>query len=432
VTRGTLDTGRLAAGRQVGIALGRCIAMGARDFGDTCWGRQPLLSRAADLPASFDDLLDLDAADELLSRRGVRTPFVRIARNGEVLDSRQFTGPGGVGAEIADQVRDDQVARLFADGCTVVLQALHRTHPPVIDFVARLSAELGHPCQANAYLTPAAARGFGAHYDVHDVFVLQLSGRKHWMVHRPVHESPLRSQPWDRHRAAVAERAKTEPPVIDAVLEPGDAMYLPRGWLHSGIAQAEVSAHLTVGIHVLTRFALVEAVLAQLAETLAGEPELRHSLPLGIDAADPDQLAPHLDTVRAAVAEAAANSPAGAVSRRIRERVWSGGRPEPVPPLAHAQFLADLRASDTVRLRAGLGHRLRTTPDQLVLELGDRTITFPPGVAAPLAQLLSGRPVVVGGLPELDEPSRLVLVRRLVREGVLVPAAAAGGTIPPQ
>ena len=35
-----------------------------------------MLTRAADLPGSFDDLLTADAVDELISERGVRTPFV--------------------------------------------------------------------------------------------------------------------------------------------------------------------------------------------------------------------------------------------------------------------------------------------------------------------------------------------------------------------
>ena len=74
--------------------------------------------------------------------------------------------------------------------------------------------------------------GFDPHYDVHDVFVLQAAGQKRWIVHEPVHENPLPSQPWTDHRAAIAERVADEP-VIDAVLSPGDALYLPRGWIHS-------------------------------------------------------------------------------------------------------------------------------------------------------------------------------------------------------
>src|SRR6185503_13388978 len=179
----------------------------------------------------------LDGVDDLLSRRGLRTPFIRMAKAGQVLDSSSFTAPGGVGAEIGDQVRDDKVA------------ALYRTWPPVIDFCTRLAAELGHPVQANSYVTPPSSRGFSAHYDVHDVFVLQLAGRKHWTIHAPVLDDPLRDQPWGQRSAAVAAAAEQEP-VIDTVLEPGDALYLPRGWLHAATALGEVSAHLTVGSHV--------------------------------------------------------------------------------------------------------------------------------------------------------------------------------------
>jgi ribosomal protein L16 Arg81 hydroxylase len=245
-----VDAGRPTTDRPASASpLHRATGLAPDAFAERHWGRAPLLTRGAD-PEGFRDLLDLDAVDELLSRRGLRTPFLRLARNGSVVDSASFTGPAGVGAEIADQVRDDRVAALFADGTTVVLQALHRLWPPVIDFCSRLGAELGHPVQANAYVTPASSRGFSAHYDVHDVFVLQLAGRKHWTVHAPVHADPLRDQPWPTHAGAVAARARDDEPVIDTVLGPGDVMYLPRGWLHAATAQGEVSAHLTVGAHV--------------------------------------------------------------------------------------------------------------------------------------------------------------------------------------
>jgi hypothetical protein len=98
-----------------------------------------------------------------------------------------------------------------------------------------------------------------------------------------------------------------------------------------------------------------------------------------------------------------------------------------VRPLAHARFAADLRPSDSVRRRRGLKHRLRTGPEQLVLELPDRTIAFPTGVSAALDAVLGGDAVTVGALPGLDEPGQLVLVRRLLREGVVVPAGTGAG-----
>ena len=412
------EAGRPATAGVAGApsALNRLTGLDAAAFGAQHWAREPLLVRGAD-PGAFRDLLDLDGVDELLSSRGLRTPFLRLARNGSVVGSASFTGGAGAGAEIGDQVRDDKVGALFADGTTVVLQAVHRTWAPMISFATRLAAELGHPVQANAYVTPPSSRGFSAHYDVHDVFVLQLAGRKRWTVYAPVHPDPLRTQPWNDHADAVAARARDEPPVIDTELHPGDVLYLPRGWLHAATAGAQVTAHLTVGVHVVTRFALVEALLA----AVAGDQELRASLPLGIDVADPGQLGPHLQSVRTALVAALDRIDPQDVARRVRGRVWTGGRPEPVRPIAGAAFADGLAAGDLVRLRIGLRHRLTAGGDQLALELPDREITLPVQAEAALRAILDGERHRVGDLPGLDAADQLTLVRRLLREGVLVP-----------
>ncbi|MGW5053015.1 cupin domain-containing protein [Actinokineospora sp. NPDC004072] len=397
----------LAVGRG---ALARCVGVPAEEFAERVWGREPLLSTGV---SDFADLLTLDAVDELLSRRGLRTPFIRMARNGSVVGSGQFTGGGGVGAEVGDQVHDERVARLFAEGATVVLQGLHRLWPPLIDFAADLGAELGHPAQVNAYITPPSSQGFSAHYDVHDVFVLQVAGRKHWLVHEPVHPAPLRTQPWDHHAEAVAARAREEP-AIEATLGPGDALYLPRGYLHSARALGEVSAHLTIGVHVLTRYAIAEALLA-----LAGDDaDLRASLPLGIDAADPDQLG--VDAVVDALVKAIRGVDQRDVARVLRDRVWSGSRPAPLAPLAQAAAATTADVGTAVELRRNLRHRL-TVADRAVLEVPGNRLDLPAETAPALAALLAGRQVV-GDLPGLPAPDQVVLVRRLLREGVLVVA----------
>ena len=135
----------------------------------------------------------------------------RSAKAGSTLPNAAFTAPGGTGAGIADQVSDTKLTSLFAGGSTIVLQALHRVWPPVIDFCQQLASDLGHPVQANAYVTPPQNQGFDDHYDVHDVFVLQVAGRKRWSIHAPVHPSPLRDQPWTDRRDAVREAALQDP-----------------------------------------------------------------------------------------------------------------------------------------------------------------------------------------------------------------------------
>ncbi|MGY6653747.1 cupin domain-containing protein [Amycolatopsis sp. TRM77291] len=398
--------------------LSRLVGSDVEEFATRHWGREPLLRRTC---GDFGDLLDLDGVDEMLSRRGLRTPFLRLARDGEVVDSRSFTGGAGVGAEIGDQVRDDRVAALFAEGSTIVLQGLHRIWPAIIAFTTRLTGELGHPAQVNAYITPPSSQGFSAHYDVHDVFVLQTAGRKRWKVHAPVHRSPLRDQPWGEHADAVTRRARDDAPVIDEVLEPGDVLYLPRGWLHSATALGDVSAHLTVGVHVITAFALAEAFTA-----LAGSEErLRTSLPLGIDVADPSLLEAHVESVREDLIAALRAVPGDAVARRVRNRTWRGNRPEPLAPIATARFVLGLGDGDSVRLRDGLRFRIGEPADgRIVLELPDRRLSLPASTSTALAALLDGRTWRLGEIPGMDRADQLVLVRRLLREGVLMASTA--------
>jgi bifunctional lysine-specific demethylase and histidyl-hydroxylase NO66 len=422
--------------------LRRAVAGDLDAFADDAWGRRAVLSRRDDLAkdradgdggSGFDDLFSLDAVDELLAHRGLRTPFLRIAKQGKVVDSSSFTGDGGVGAEVSDQLRDDRVAALFADGHTVVLQGVHRTWAPVAELAAGLNADLGHPVQVNAYVTPASSTGFSAHYDVHDVFVLQIAGTKRWHVHAPVHPDPLRNQPWNDRAAAVRARAAEEP-LLDEVLHPGDALYLPRGFLHSATAQGEVSAHLTVGVHVVTRHALLETLLAGLAD----DPELRASLPLGVDVSDPAALAPHLATVASRAAEyfgdrSGDDARAARAARRLRGRVWSGNRPESLLPLRQAAAANTLGPDSSVRLRHGL--RYRVVPPagadaRLLLELPDRTLELPAAAATPLTTLLAGPVVRLGDVAE-DEPGDAVVVaRRLLTEGVLVTPDSVGHAAP--
>ena len=349
---------------------------------------------------------------------GCGTPFLRVVKDGSLVDPSRFTRSGGAGAEVGDQVADDLVLKLICDGATVVLQGLHRVWPPLIDFAGQLAADLGHPVQINAYVTPASSRGFAAHYDVHDVFVLQIAGQKRWLVHEPVHPLPLRSQPSSDHLAEI-EQAAAGPALIDEVLHPGDALYLPRGYLHSATALGEVSAHLTIGVHPVTRHSMVEA----LAALAADEPSLRESLALGIDVSDPAALAEELTQTVRSLVKYVENASADDVAARLRSRVWPASAPAPISPLSQAAAIAVLGPDTVVRCRPHLRYRLSETGDRVVLQLSDRTISLPASTQAALTALLSGALVTVADLPGLDSDDGQVLVRRLLREAVLVPVS---------
>nr|WP_198423628.1 cupin domain-containing protein [Microlunatus antarcticus] len=388
-------------------ALDRLVATDPATFAGQHWGRQALLSRAGDLPRPFTDLLDERSVDELVSERGLRAPFLRVAKSGQTLGDRAFTAPGGVGAGIADQVSDSKLVALFGGGATLVLQGLHRVWPPIIDFVGALAEELGHPVQANAYVTPPQNQGFDDHYDVHDVFVLQVSGAKRWRIHAPVWESPLRDQPWTDRRAAV-QRAAAEPPLIEAVLEPGDCLYLPRGFLHAATALGGVSTHLTLGVHTWTRLSLAEQLTAQALRSLAGDADLRASLALGTDPTRPDTLAPDVERVRAALLEAVRTADLDTVVAALARSERDSRRPAPVGPLRQLDTAAALEPSTSLRLREHLAASLDQTGGRSVLRSRAGELALEESDVAPVKTLLDEGRTRVSDLGE-DLARRLLL-----------------------
>ena len=379
-------------------------------FAREVWGRSALLTPRADLLGDFTDLFDEPSVDELVSQRGLRTPFIRVAKDGTTLAERDYTRGAGAGAGIKDQVDDSRLTSLFADGATLVLQALHRTWPPLLTFSQQLAAELGHPVQINAYVTPPQSRGFDDHYDVHDVFVLQISGEKRWRIHEPVHPSPLRNQPWTDRRDEVAAMAGT-PPVIETVLAPGDCLYLPRGYLHAADALGDISTHLTIGVHTWTRHGVARTMLDRALLDLADDIDIRTSLPLGVRVDEPAEIAADVEHVRARLIEAIGDLSAEDVASALAADVAGSGRAEPIGPLAQLRDAQALGPDSVLTLRRHLearlegrrgGYRLVSRAGRLDLDQGD---------AARLDRLLAGDPVSAESLG-------LDLARRLLSAGI--------------
>jgi lysine-specific demethylase/histidyl-hydroxylase NO66 len=395
-------------------ALRRCTSLDPDDFAANVWARGASLSRAATLPRDFTDLLDLDAADAVLSRQGLRAPFVRVAKDGATLANARFTTAGGVGATIGDQVNDTRLTSLFADGATVVLQALHRTHAPVVDFAQALAADLGHPVQVNAYVTPPQSQGFAAHYDVHDVFVLQVAGSKRWRIHEPVHPAPLRDQPWTAHRAAVEAAAQREP-LLDVVLEPGDALYLPRGFLHAATALGDISAHLTAGVHVWTRRHLVERLVAAMSDV----EELRASLPLGVDVTDHDAVREELERTAKLLAAHVTDADLRQAADGLVGEALAAGRPAPVGPFAQARAAAEATQDTRLRWRPNLATATSIDGERLVVRTPDGPVRLPADAAPAVERLRRGDTLAVRDLPGTDD-ARLRLARTLLRECLTV------------
>ena len=362
----------------------------AQTFHHKVWASRVHLHHAD--PAELVGLLSLDDVDHLLTSTALRTPALRIAQDGSVIAPSRFTRSATMaGSPLTGLVDARTVLDLFTGGATVVLQGLHRYHPPLTRLVRSLELELGHPCQANAYLTPPGAQGFARHSDSHDVFVFQTHGRKQWEVVEP------------------------DGPVRDVLLEPGLSMYLPTGTPHSARSQDETSLHVTLGINRLTWRDLLERVSKRaLAEGCYDEP-----LPSGwVD--DPAVLASALEEpLTSFTAALSATDPAGVAHERA-EAFLSERTPALAGGLTDRVGLATLSDTTLLEHRATAACVLRQGEERLTVHLGDRSLRMPLRLA-PVMEFVRDSPAfrVEELSPWLDGSSRLVVARRLVREGLL-------------
>ena len=280
-----------------------------------------------------------------------------------------------------------------------MLQALHVHWHPLAVFCRQLEEALGHGAQANAYWTPRGSQGFAVHHDTHDVLVLQVAGEKRWLLYDPVLELPLKHQRWS------AELGDPGEPTEELVLRAGDTLYLPRGWPHQAETSDTDSLHLTVGIDAYTWLDAVRAALADCEDELP----FRRGIDGGTDA--PGEL---LELLRARLV-------AADVERRRRRRFLERRRPIREDGLSQLRALARLDVETPVERRPTVIADVEEDADALTLVFEGKELRLPQHARAELLALVDAEePLTAAELPgELDDAGRLVLVRRLVREGFL-------------
>jgi hypothetical protein len=393
-------------------ALSRCFGSDPTPF-EQAWQRAPLTGHDRS-GAAFADLLDLAAVDEVLTTRSLRHPAFRLVKDGDTLDRSTHTTSRRWGSTRYDGVLDpSRTVAALADGATLVLQSLHTWWAPLGRFCADLHAALGHPTQANAYLTPADERGLGLHYDTHDVVVLQTAGHKRWEIFRPRFESPLGHQHWSDVGGGEDLDDGSLEPVLATVLGPGDCLYLPRGFVHRVVSEDEASLHVTVGIHVQTWHAVLKALL----DDAALDASVREALPASVLSGEESL---DLAVVERQLKEALGRVDLDGRARALGQAMWA--QYAGVQQGALLEVLVPQPVADDLRVERRPGIvRLEDDGDRCALVLADRAVRFPARIRPALEAVLSfDGPTAVGALaPFLDEPSRVVFAHRLLREGVL-------------
>lgn len=375
--------------------------IGVDDFLDEIWAsRHHHIERCQ--PGYFDALLPGPSLIDGLPEQVRPEPAaVRLVKGGRDMDPADYRrSDGGL-----DPVRARQG---LANGYTIVVNGLERYLRTVAALSHSIEVEVNFPTRVNAYITPPGSTGFVAHYDPHDVLVLQIQGSKTWHLSDAAAVPPHEIQ----RRKGMGTDAPTS--WTDVRLQPGDVLYLPRGQVHSAETYAEESVHLTIGLHAPTVLTLVTHALHALS---LRDPRVHARLPPR-----------HLD-------DAAARAGLGEL---VHDAVRAVGDPEIVgegldamadvlvrrgrcPPVGRVSDTAGIDGQTRVVKYEPLYSRVAQVGDRFVLQFARLSVGAGADHEAALRFLArSTEPFRVGDLPGLTAAQQAGLAQTLILNGFLV------------
>jgi hypothetical protein len=385
--------------------LGALVApVSAQDFIARYWAAEALLCRGAS--DRFSRLLSWSDLNAVLEHHWRETYRFRLAVRGRDLDPESYADLDGY----TPRVRAKDLTDHLREGATLSFDAIDELHPPLTRLAECFERCFQGGTKINIYAGWRALHGLDLHRDNQEIFILQLDGRKRWLLYGFSIDSVDRE----------ALRAASVPPAgarLDQVIEPGDLLYIPRGCYHLAMPMNEPTLHLTIGVKV--------PQAKDVVAWMAARAPLR-----AIETRDVPTLGSAADRVRfsAMVSSSAASGlDADLVAQYLREN-GSNRKPRPSFSLPFSATASGLPAGAdfVVRLNPPIPELARDQPDDVMHEwwCGRHRCRFPHSMRWMIASLADGEPrrfrAVADSLAaHFDETAVRLLLGMLVRENLV-------------
>ncbi|MDQ2707609.1 MAG: cupin domain-containing protein [Actinomycetota bacterium] len=158
-----------------------------------------------------------------LERPGPLATNFRLIDSGREIDPSKWRASRvGDGEVLRTVLKARPVKDAIQSGATMAISHLEALDDDILRFSEALEYLLCTRVWVNCYIAKNSGSAFGAHADAHDVVIVQVAGRKQWVVSCP---------------------ERKEQPIL---LTPGECLAIPAGTTHEVTGVAEPSVHLTV------------------------------------------------------------------------------------------------------------------------------------------------------------------------------------------
>ena len=354
----------------------------------------------------YNEVLTAAEISDYLDRDDTFYPAIRLVKKGKELPQNDYTLSNvPIGHQKKNGlIHPEKMMRLFNNGATIVIQGGQRYFTGVKALAKNLSDIFASPIQANLYITPDKSIGFNPHWDTHDVFVLQIEGSKTWHLYDFEVKLPTKSQPF-KGQPLKAEKTQT------LQLKAGDFLYVPRGYVHDAIADDGVSAHITIGVLAFTWERFFKEALTQLQDHEA----FRKRVPLKAENFH-DLLQEKIRELQGMLPNLDYDKPAELLDGIKKERQPPGYR-----HFWQSLLLKnDIQATTEVARNLGFDTAVSADDDTVHIIHNGRKVSLPLHSKAAVEFIFDHEYFTPMDLPgNLDEKSKIFLVKKLVEEGLL-------------
>ena len=381
-------------------------------FFEEYWEQRPLIIRRQQ-PDYYTDLFSRADVDSLVCLNELKFPNIQLSKLGQSMPWRYQTTKSE--DSHYDSTVINELYRRYAEGHTIALNSLEKRWQPILLFCQSLSMFLNAHAHINAYYTPQKSRGFDPHFDHQEVFIMQIEGSKHWRLYKPFELCPLSSQ--QRYKIP-----RDRLPELDreVTLNPGDLLYMPSGCIHEASATENSSLHLTIGVHVYRWLNLTNKALEVISEQNVF---LRKSLPIGF-LKHPERIHAFKHQFREMLAMLRDNADVEAAMAKLKKLFIDEILTVPDGHFTQIDRLNSIDL-DTVLTKRQIC-RVFTVEDLACIQFPASTIKGPKHLESALKFIANTEQFTAKAISNsLSDSGKIILVRRLIKEGLLAIAKSA-------
>ena len=238
-----------------------------QSFIDKYWQKSPLVIRERDRNyyAELVKIADFDAMIYSLQPN---------CRQLHLIKKNSFFPEGFQNPDGSPNLR--QIYQAYQQGYSVVFYGLEQRWPSLSALGRNLEEFFNHAVRVDLFLSPPNSQALVPHFDGEDTLILQVEGMKRWRVYKPLPTDEFIAKEL-RDDSALPED-NLPPLAMDIYLEPGDLLYLPRGWGHEVSTLGCSSLQIGIRVFIYTWNDLFAALLNSLKRDNI---DLRRALPIG-------------------------------------------------------------------------------------------------------------------------------------------------------